>query len=188
LIRFAANSTRDDAVGWGIHRSGAGSVIREEFHVANALDDLDIRLIELLAEGGRRPTSEIARLVQAPESTVRRRIDRLLNEEVIQVVAVVQDPEALGLPIHANLFFRVAPRDLKGVAEALTRCNELRWIAHMAGEMNLQAEGFFHSPDHLNQFCFEQLSAVEGIQELRVELIVGLVKNRWDWSAMVDAR
>lgn len=155
--------------------------------MANGLDDLDLRLIELLEEGGRRPTSEIARLVQVPESTVRRRIDRLLRDEVIQVVAVVQHPEVLGLPIHANLFLRVAPRDLKGVAQALDSCDELRWVAHMAGPMNLQAEGFFHSQAHLNDFCATRLAQIEAIQELRVEVILGLFKNRWNWAAMLAA-
>lgn len=155
--------------------------------MAIELDELDLRLVELLEEGGRRPTSEIARLVQVPESTVRRRIDRLLRDKVIQVVAVVQQPEALGLPIHANLFLRVAPRDLKGVAEALDSCDELRWVAHMAGPMNLQAEGFFHSQAHLSHFCAEQLAQIEAIQELRVEVILGLFKNRWNWGAMLAA-
>lgn len=155
--------------------------------MASELDDLDLRLIGLLEEGGRRPTSEIARIVQVPESTVRRRIDRLLRDQVIQVVAVVQQPAALGLPVHANLFFRVAPRDVRGVAEALNDCDELRWIAHMAGPMSLQAEGFFHSQEHLGHFCATRLAEIDGIQDLRVEVILGLFKNRWNWAAMLSA-
>lgn len=150
-------------------------------------DELDVLLISLLQERGRTATSEIARIVEVPESTVRRRIDRLQNDGIITVVAVVQAPELFGLPVHASLFFGVAPSDQKGVVDQLVACDEIRWIALTTGPLSIASEGYFRSNEHLREFIELKISLIQGIQEYRVDLILDLFKNRFDWAGMSGA-
>jgi Lrp/AsnC family transcriptional regulator for asnA, asnC and gidA len=157
-------------------------------HVISDLDELDFTLITLLQEDGRRATSEIARAVQVPESTVRRRIDRLLREGFIRVVAIVEDPARMGLTVHAMFGLRVAPQDQKGVIEELTRCDEIRWVALSTGPLNVQAEGFFHSLVHLRAFQHEKIAGSSPILESQVDVVLDLFKNRYDWAAMARAQ
>lgn len=150
------------------------------------LDDLDIMLITLLQENGRRPAAELAREVDVPLSTVRRRVERLLNDGVIQVVALVQEPEKLGLLVHAFLALRVAPSDEKGVAQALCACDEIRWVSRTTGTLNLRAEGFFRSQKHLHTFYWSEIATRSAIQEAQMDVILDLYKNRFDWAAMAQ--
>ena len=151
------------------------------------LDDIDLQIISQLQEDGRRPTSEIARCIDVPESTVRRRIERLVRNRLIQVIALVQDPKDLGLPVHVIVSIRVAPADRDSVVARLRECDELRWIVLTTGLQNIRAEGFFRSLDHLNEFYSREITAIEAIQEADMQIILDLYKNRYDWDSMMHA-
>lgn len=156
--------------------------------MASSLDELDFQLIALLQEDGRRATSELARMVQVPESTVRRRIDLLLKRNLIRVVAIVDDPARLGLFVHAVVRLRTAPEAQKEVIERLVGCDEIRWVSVSTGPANLVAEGFFRSLEHLRTFQEEQFAGSNRILQSQVDLILELHKNTFDWAAMARAQ
>ena len=59
-------------------------------------DKTDIKIVNLLLEDGRMSASEISRrMTDISERAVRYRIDRMIDEGVIQISAVV-NPESLG--------------------------------------------------------------------------------------------
>ncbi len=155
--------------------------------LTNMLDTIDLQIISSLQENGRRPTSEIARFIDVPESTVRRRIERLLRSGLIQVIALVRDPQDLGLTVHALLSMRVAPVDTASVVNRLSSCAELRWIVLATGSQNLRAEGFFRSLEHLNEFYSTEIASDGAIQDAELQVILDLYKNRYDWDSMMRA-
>src|SRR5215212_3641837 len=57
------------------------------------LDELDKRIIRLLQRNARVPNTEIGRELDVTETTIRNRVSRLLDEGLIEIVAVV-DPRA----------------------------------------------------------------------------------------------
>ncbi|HAJ00941.1 MAG TPA: Lrp/AsnC family transcriptional regulator, partial [Dehalococcoidia bacterium] len=52
------------------------------------MDELDRRIISLLQMDGRASNAKIAREVGVSEGTVRRRLRRLIQEDVVKVIAV----------------------------------------------------------------------------------------------------
>ena len=52
------------------------------------LDQIDCQMIELLQKDGRIPNTEIAKRLGVSEATVRSRLNRLIEEEYIQIEAV----------------------------------------------------------------------------------------------------
>ena len=152
------------------------------------LTDLDFDIVALLQEDGRRSTSEISRIVQTPDSTVRRRIDRLLRDKLLRVVAIVEDPARLGLDVHALFAVRVAPSDEKGVIARLQACDEIRWVVSATGAMNLRAEGYFHSLEHLDAFRSQTLAGMGDVRECQVDVVLGIYKNGFNWAAMARTR
>ena len=52
------------------------------------IDKIDCRMIELLQKDGRISNTEIAKQIGISEGTVRTRLNRLIKEEYIQIVAV----------------------------------------------------------------------------------------------------
>src|SRR3981081_166564 len=63
-------------------------------------DQLDRQIIALLQEDGRRPNTEIGQVLGVTETTVRKRIRRLVSEKLIKVVAV-PSPEVVGMTMSA---------------------------------------------------------------------------------------
>jgi DNA-binding Lrp family transcriptional regulator len=60
------------------------------------IDKIDLKIVNLLIEDGRKSASEIARQIgEVSERAVRYRIERMIEEDVIRLSAVVR-PEALG--------------------------------------------------------------------------------------------
>ncbi|MES4889662.1 Lrp/AsnC family transcriptional regulator [Streptomyces sp. NPDC096012] len=64
------------------------------------LTELDRDLIRMLQADGRQSFAALARDLGVPEKTIRRRVNQLLDDNVIQITAVT-DPALLGFPVVA---------------------------------------------------------------------------------------
>ena len=70
------------------------------------LDQIDCRMIELLQIDGRISNTDIAKEIGLSEATVRTRLNRLIQDEFIQIVAV-SNPIKLGFKIVGNIRIHV---------------------------------------------------------------------------------
>lgn len=68
---------------------------------AKAIDELDARLVRLLAEAPRVGVLEMSRRLRVARGTVQARLDRLVERGVIASFAPVIDPVALGYEVTA---------------------------------------------------------------------------------------
>jgi Lrp/AsnC family transcriptional regulator for asnA, asnC and gidA len=82
-----------------------------------ALDDADKALIELLQEDGRTPYTRLAAAVGLSEAAVRQRVQHLVDDNVVQIVAVT-DPLRLGFRRQAMVGVRTEG-DFRAVADRL---------------------------------------------------------------------
>ena len=73
------------------------------------LDTLDCKLVRLLQKDGRMSNIAIAQKLGTSEYTVRTRLKRLLDNDIIQIVAVA-NPIDLGFEIAGNLKIRIELR------------------------------------------------------------------------------
>lgn len=145
------------------------------------VDELDRRIIAHLQESGRLSNTEIAARLGVTESTVRKRIDRLLADEVVRITAVA-DPLKLGYPIIAIVGVQVAPARINDVARALERFPEFRFIGLTSGVYDFIAEAWFHSVDELRRFLTERLGQIEGITRLETAHVLKMIRYTYDWG------
>jgi Lrp/AsnC family leucine-responsive transcriptional regulator len=68
------------------------------------MDEIDRKIIELLAEDARRALADIGAVVGLSPSSVNERIRRLVASGAIRRFTVDADPVALGLPVLAYVF------------------------------------------------------------------------------------
>ena len=54
----------------------------------NAIDEIDLRIIEALQLDGRRPFTKLAAELGISEASVRQRVANLINTQVMQIVAI----------------------------------------------------------------------------------------------------
>lgn len=73
------------------------------------MDEIDRKIISLLAEDSRRALADIGGVVGLSASAVNERIRRLVAAGAIRRFTVDADPAALGLPVLAFVFVALAP-------------------------------------------------------------------------------
>ncbi|HIH22366.1 TPA: AsnC family transcriptional regulator [Candidatus Micrarchaeota archaeon] len=66
------------------------------------LDETEMRILDILSKYARMPLTEIAKKVGVTENTIRTKIKRLENDEVIQTYAAIIQPTTLGL-VHFEI-------------------------------------------------------------------------------------
>ena len=140
------------------------------------MDELDTRIIELLQEDGRASNAGIARKVGVSEGTVRRRLRRLIQDEYIRVVALL-DPARMGYASEALIGVQVDPDKIDQVAEDLTQLDEINWVAITTGTYDIFAWATLHSSEGLGLFLRTKVGIIPGVR--RTETFVNLgVKKR----------
>jgi Lrp/AsnC family transcriptional regulator for asnA, asnC and gidA len=145
------------------------------------VDDLDLRIIGAMQADGRRSIADISRELDAPKSTIQRRLDALIRNRVIMVTTYV-DSAKLGLPIHVHLHLRIDLAQYDPAVRAIAALTEVRWVAATTGPIDIVAEGFFASPDHLHQFIREKVAQIPGVTSVETSVILKLEKFSFNWD------
>jgi len=126
------------------------------------MDQIDQEIILQLQKNGRIPFTDIASILGVSEGTIRNRVARLLEEKVIQVVAVV-DPVQAGFDASAMIGVSVEPPQLESVAETIATFPEVSYLIMVSGEFDLFVEVLCRDRDHLANFLNQKLRRVPGI-------------------------
>jgi Lrp/AsnC family transcriptional regulator for asnA, asnC and gidA len=122
------------------------------------IDALDRSIIHLLQEDSRMPSAEIARRLGVAERTVRARINRLVEDGIVKLVAIV-NPSALGYDVTADIFLEVEPGRLEEVAQQLVAMEEVAYVGLTTGERDISIQVFLPSVDALYRFITEKTPA-----------------------------
>ena len=146
------------------------------------MDELDTKIISLLQQDGRASNAGIARKVGVSEGTVRRRLKRLVQEEYIHVVAML-DPAKMGYASEALIGVQVDPDKIDQVAADLAKLEEVNWVAITTGSYDIFAWATLQSSESLGIFLRTKAGTIPGVR--RTETFVNLaVKKRGDRIAI----
>jgi Lrp/AsnC family transcriptional regulator, regulator for asnA, asnC and gidA len=144
------------------------------------LDSLDYQIILALNEDARIAASEIARLTSANERTVRKRIERLLEKDVIRLTAIV-NPLAFGYITAADIFLEVVPDQEEKVLQTLVAMPEVTYVAFGQGSFEVSVEARFKDNDLLREFIRHRLAALPGVTVTRYTLVPRILRNIDEW-------
>ena len=149
------------------------------------IDDLDRSIIRLLQEDSRMPSAEIARRLGVAERTVRARINRLVQDGVVKLVAIV-NPAALGYDVTADIFLEVEPGRLEDVAEQLVAMEEVAYVGLTTGDRDISIQVFVPSVDALYRFITEKLQRIPGVVGTTTYVVPRVLKWLHHWSLPAD--
>jgi Lrp/AsnC family transcriptional regulator for asnA, asnC and gidA len=141
-----------------------------------SVDQLDLRIIRSLDGEGRKPFRQIAEELSVSDSTVRKRINRMLEEGVIKEFNVLLNYHALGRIIKAFIGLRVNPGKLKEIVEHLERNPDVQVLYRTTGDVDLFVELICRDMEELNDFLESELT-LEGITGTVVTVVIGPYKR-----------
>ena len=145
-----------------------------------SLDAIDRALIGLLQEDGRLPYSRLARAVGLSEPATRQRVQRLIEDGTIQVVAVA-DPLRTGGRVVAMVGVR-ADGDATLVAEALAALPESIYVVVTSGRFDVLAEVVCEDHQQLAALLNEHVRTTPGVRSTESWLELGVYKHAFNYG------
>ena len=160
--------------------SAADHARLEVVSTANGLDDIDRQIISHLQEDGRRAYGAIAGEVGLSEAGVRRRVQRLRDMGVMQIVAIT-DPLQLGYGREALVGIRVHG-DVRLVADRVAAIDEANYVVMTAGSFDIIAEVIAVDDAALVHLLNDAIRSIPGVTEVETFLYLKLSKQTYTWG------
>lgn len=144
------------------------------------LDAVSLAIIQQLQEDGRRPYAAIGKAVGLSEAAVRQRVQKLLDQGVMQIVAVT-DPLTVGFRRQAMVGINVEG-DVESIADALTDMSEVEYVVMTAGSFDILAEIVCEDDDHLLDVINKRIRALPGVRSTESFVYLKLKKQTYMWG------
>lgn len=142
-----------------------------------AMDNIDLAILKILREDASIPFTEIARRLKMSESTVRKRIEKLVREGVIKKFTITIDPSKIGLNTVAIVGIDVEPSKLLEVAQKLCEFTETKYVATSTGDHMIMTEIWARDTKDLAKIISEKIGIIDGVKKVCPAIILERMKE-----------
>ncbi len=142
------------------------------------LDDLDRAILHQLEEDGRRAFREIARNVGSAEATIRARVKRMQDVNILRIVAFA-DPDQLGGSQLSLVFLTVDPSRHQAVVDALVELHEITYVSTLLGSKDICVEVASADNPALWNFVRTSIGTIDGVLSTETTPILKVHKLRY---------
>ena len=144
------------------------------------LDLLSKRIIEQLQQDGRRSYAAIARAVGLSEAATRQRVQRLIDERIIQIAAVT-DPHAIGFHRMALIGIKVEG-EIRTAADKLSSLQEAEYVVICGGQFDILVELVCEDDEHLLRTIDDAVRTIPGVASTETFVYLKVAKESYEWG------
>lgn len=141
------------------------------------VDELDLKILMMLREDGRRSFTEIAKELRMNESTIRKRVLSLQANGVIKRFTVQIEPSKIGIKTVAIVGVDVEPTRLLEAAQQLCELKEIRSVATAAGDHMIMTEIWTRDGRELTKLISEKIGKIDGVNRICPAIILEQLKS-----------
>ena len=125
--------------------------------------------------------SEIARQIgDISERVVRYRIDRMVEEGIIRVSAILS-PQAFGLDTYADIWIEVESDKILEVAQKMAENENVTYVASSLGEADVSIQVVAKDTAEVYQFVTEVVRKVPGVRKTVTSIVPNILKDIYQW-------
>lgn len=128
------------------------------------LDETDRNLVALLQQDARMPAGDLARALGISRPTVNKRLDRLLGEGLLHLLAET-DIEASGKQFLVLLGVRCELLSVAAVASALAEIEGVLVVETVTGRFDIEVVIAVESQQRLNELLTVDIPSIPGVSE-----------------------
>ena len=139
---------------------------------------LDTKILGLLIKDGRASFAEIARTLKISRAHVRERVQKLIDDGVIEQFTAVVNPDKLGKAVSAFFDVKVAPQGIEEVARDLAAQPEVVSLYIMNDMQSLHMHILTEDMAQLEQFSASHLFGKEAVRSVDCKTLMSRLKNR----------
>ena len=145
------------------------------------IDKNDVEIVNLLLEDGRMSASEIARRIgDISERQVRYRIDRMVQEGIVRVSAIVS-PQAFGMNTYADVWVEVEFDKIHEVAQKMAENANVTYVASSLGEADVSIQVVAKDAAEVYRFVTEVVRKVPGVRKTVTSIVPHILKDIYQW-------
>lgn len=148
--------------------------------MARPVDTLDRAIIQRLLQDGRMSSAEIARQLGVAERTVRARIERLVNDNVIRLVASIV-PASVGYAVTGDVFLEIEAGRIQEIADFIASKPEVGYVGLSTGDRDISIQIYAPSVEALYDFVTNELGTIPGVVRTNTFIIPRIVKTHFDF-------
>ena len=141
------------------------------------LDDTSKKLVELLQQDGRRSYAELGKAVGLSEAAARQRVQKLLDAQIMQIVAVT-DPMGLGFHRVAMIGVKTTG-DTRLVADAIAALPAVSYLVLSAGSFDILAELVCEDDADLIDLLNSRIRTIDGVASTETFVYLELQKQKY---------
>lgn len=168
--------------GWGV--LGTEDRPTEPRGPSDAVDELDLQIIDLLQLDARSSNRRIAAELGVSEGTVRARIRRMEDEKVIRITGIAH-PAAFGMGVSAYVGFDVDGGKVNKVAQRLLDIDQVSMVMTSLGDYDLLAVVVAPSREALVDFVLDDLGSIPGVRRTETTESLAVLKHSYTWTRLV---
>ncbi|HEY9050371.1 MAG TPA: Lrp/AsnC family transcriptional regulator [Gammaproteobacteria bacterium] len=142
------------------------------------MSPLDTKILGLLIKDGRASFAEIARALNVTRAHVRERVQKLIDDGVIEQFTAVVNPEKMGKAVSAFFDVRVAPQGIQDIARDLASQPEVISLYIMNDMQSLHMHTLTENMAILEQFSANHLFGREMVRSVDCKTLMSRLKNR----------
>jgi DNA-binding Lrp family transcriptional regulator len=139
------------------------------------VQDSDWPLVQALADDGRAPYRQLAARTHWHESTIRRRVEELIDSGVLFFDLDLAS-DAFGIRSQALLWMSVPPRNLRDIGQALASRPEFPFVAATSGSTNLLAALVCPDDRSLYEYLSDEMTTLDGLSHIETSPVMQFVK------------
>lgn len=143
---------------------------------SDGLDETDLYILQALQKDGRMAFAQIAEQLEVSPGMIRQRYNRLVEQGFLKVVAIT-NPLRMGYKTMAMIGIRVEGSKLLGVADQVSRLDEVIYMIICSGRFDIFAEVVCRDHEDLLRFITEKLSSIDGVRESESFMHLKIVKE-----------
>ncbi|MNB94879.1 HTH-type transcriptional regulator LrpC [compost metagenome] len=142
------------------------------------LDPIDNHILMRLAQNSRISYTDLAKEVSLSSVAVKDRIDRLVNQGIIEQFSIVTSAEKLGKKISAYLELEVEPAHLNHIVDALKENERVAVLYEMTGPCILHIHILVENLEEMERFMHESIYCLDGLVRVENQILLKRHKNQ----------
>jgi Lrp/AsnC family transcriptional regulator for asnA, asnC and gidA len=145
------------------------------------LDKTDQAIVSQLQYDGRKPYTDIAAELGLTEGAVRRRVKRMSDEGILQIVGIVE-PQFLEWNAAGMIGVSVQAGRVEEVGERIAQFPEVTYLFMASGGFDLFVEVYCRNRQHFVSFLNNELQQIPGVERTESFMILKMFKLSYRWG------
>lgn len=136
------------------------------------LDDLDKKILDHLNKDSRVSYTSLAEKLGISDVAIKKRIDKLIEQGVIERFSISIDHKKLGQPLKAFILVKTIPAEARQVNEELKKMRNVSRLFSTIGPYDTLLELTCKDIDELKSLMDENIGNLRGVTDVRTLVVV----------------